>query len=94
MNKENFPHAFLDCLGPESKIFILMALGLLDGTLRVRIGRLGHPKLETSLASKTFLKVMLKIFNIQYSILPKTFRKDSKSCSFCIDCFFATACTS
>jgi len=26
MNNENFPHAFSDCLGPESKIFILMAL--------------------------------------------------------------------
>ena len=25
MNNENFPHAFSDCLGPESKIFILMA---------------------------------------------------------------------
>ena len=26
MNNENFPHAFLDCFGPESKIFITMAL--------------------------------------------------------------------
>ncbi len=26
INNENFPHAFLDCFGPESKIFITMAL--------------------------------------------------------------------
>ena len=40
MNNENFPHAFWDCFGPESKIFITMALSIVWKKLTVTVVKL------------------------------------------------------